>query len=348
MSQNRLLVCIAIFSALLIEGCSGGGSGGGSTSPGTPYTGSTYPSQIDLAEVTQTGNVFYVDPATGDINNNGSSSAPWNTLQAVVENNKIESRQPASYPYTSGGTLQTMNSGAPVKAGDTIVLKAGYHGDILIRGYFNAAYINVIADSGAIVSGLHVQAGCKWRFKGLTVRPNAGNSTKYSMVHLESHNWYGPVSNITVDDFSIYTVADAAASWSTTDPTDWDTLSCHGIMAYGNNMTLRRNYLKNVDFGITVNGNYALVYGNTVENFAGDGMRGLGNDLFFEYNLIKNCYSVNANHDDGFQSWSINDDPPRERVVLRGNTFINYTDPNQPFRELFRGSAVLMAGILTG
>ncbi len=69
-----------------------------------------------------------------------------------------------------------------------------------------------------------------------------------------------------------------------------------------------------------------------MENFAGDGLRGLGNDMVFEYNLVKNCYDVNGNHDDGFQSWSINDDPARERVVLRGNTFINYEDPDQPFR----------------
>lgn len=66
-------------------------------------------------------------------------------------------------------------------------------------------------------------------------------------------------------------------------------------------------------------------------------MRGLGNDMFFEYNLVKNLYVVNENHPDGFQSWSINDDPPRERVVLRGNTFINYTDPNQPFRGSLQG-----------
>jgi parallel beta-helix repeat protein len=108
-------------------------------------------------------------------------------------------------------------------------------------------------------------------------------------------------------------------------------------MAAGNNITLRRNHLQNVDFGITVSGNYALVANNTIENFAGDGLRGLGNDLFFEYNMVKNCYAVNANHDDGFQSWSINGDPPRERVVLRGNTIINATDPNQPFKGNVQG-----------
>lgn len=331
-----------IVVAALVFACSsgGGGSSVSSTRPDTnvaPYDGNAYPTRIDRAEAVQTGTVFYVDPAAGTITNDGSAAAPWSTLQAVIENSKIESRQPASLPFQDGAALVVKNPGAPVKAGDTIILRAGHHGDVLISRYFNADYINVIAEPGATVSRLHVQSGCKWRFKGLTVRPDAGYTESYPLVFLESHNWSGPVYNITIDDFTIRSVEDSSTAWSTTDPTDWDTLSCNGITANGDNMTIRRNYLKNVDFGISVSGDFALVSGNIVENFAGDGMRGLGNDLFFEYNTVKNCYAVNANHDDGFQSWSINDDPPRERVVLRGNTIINYTDPNQPFRGTLQG-----------
>lgn len=85
--------------------------------------GNTYPTQIDLTEVVQTGNVFYVDPSSGAIGNNGIESLPWNTFQAVIENNKIESREPVSYPYVEGGELKAKNAGAPpVKAGDTIIL----------------------------------------------------------------------------------------------------------------------------------------------------------------------------------------------------------------------------------
>lgn len=270
MNGRNLLTGLIVWMLLMVTGC-GGGSGESSqpAAPGAPYTGDAYPAQIDQTEVTQTGNVFYVDPASGAIGNTGSASSPWNTLQAVIENNKIESREPAAYPYTEGAALKVKNSGAPVKAGDTIILKAGHHGSITILRYFNSQYINVIAESGATVSKLHVSAGSKWRFKGLTVRPDAGNTSQYALVFLESHNWSGPTFNITVDDCNIYTVEDSSVSWSTTDGTDWDTKACNGITAFGNNMTLRRNYLKNVDFGITVAGNYALVSHNTVENFAG-------------------------------------------------------------------------------
>ncbi|MBF0227250.1 MAG: hypothetical protein HQK76_17530 [Desulfobacterales bacterium] len=65
-------------------------------------------------------------------------------------------------------------------------------------------------------------------------------------------------------------------------------------------------------------------------------MRGLGNYSTFQYNTIKNCYAVNANHDDGFQSWSTGLDGQVGTgtvigIILRGNTIINYEDPNQKF-----------------
>lgn len=218
MNGRSLLTGLIVWTLLIVTGC--GGDGGESAQPatqgmpGVPYAGDTYPSQIDQTEVTQTGNVFYVDPASGAIGNTGSASSPWNTLQAVIENNKIESREPAAYPYTEDVALKVKNSGAPVKAGDTIILKAGHHGSITILRYFNTQYINVIAEPGATVSKLRVTAGSKWRFKGLTVRPDAENASQYALVFLESHNWSGPTFNITVDDCNIYTVEDSTASWS--------------------------------------------------------------------------------------------------------------------------------------
>lgn len=300
------------------------------------YDGSTYPGAIDTTEAAITGNVFYVDPAYpgASISNSGTDPAhPWPTFQSVIENGKIQTMEPANHPYAVGTVMNVKNPGAPVKPGDTIILRSGHHGNIFIRDYFNSGYINVIADAGATASRLYVQSGCRWRFKGLTIRPDAGLTAGYSLVFLESHNWHGPVSNITIDDCILFTIDDSSG-WSMS---NWDTLSCNGIIATGNNMTIRRNCLKNVNFGLTISGNFGLARDNTIENFAGDGMRGLGNDLFFEYNTVKNCYAVNANHDDGFQSWSINGDPPRERVVLRGNVIINYSDPAQPFRGTLQG-----------
>ena len=70
---------------------------------------------------------------------------------------------------------------------------------------------------------------------------------------------------------------------------DLNYLVCNAIYVSGDCMTIRDSIALNVDFGITVSGNNALVSGTLVENFSGDGMRGLGNNLGLAYNVVKNC-----------------------------------------------------------
>ncbi|MBN2401488.1 MAG: right-handed parallel beta-helix repeat-containing protein [Spirochaetes bacterium] len=301
------------------------------------YDGNTYPQEINRDQTIITGNVFYISPndPAADISNPGTEALPWTTLQAVIESGKIETMEPSVHPYYTGAPMIVKNPGAPVKAGDTIILRNGYHGDIYIQDYFNSNFINVIADTGHTpqIARLRIQSGCRWRFKGLTISPAfAPEYFQDTLVFFMAYGWHGPVSYITIDNCTLFSVWDSS-SWSAA---DWNNFSCSGISSNGSSVTIRNNYLKNINFGITIANNFALVENNTIENFSGDGMRGLGNDLFFEYNIVKNCYAVNANHDDGFQSWML-DDPPRERVVLRGNQIINYADPDQPFRGTLQG-----------
>ena len=74
-----------------------------------------------------------------------------------------------------------------------------------------------------------------------------------------------------------------------------------------------------------------------------DGLRGLADFCVFENNTVKNCYAIDANHDDGFQSYSGGSGGVKvgqgvvRGVVLRSNTFISYTDPAQPFKAAMQG-----------
>jgi hypothetical protein len=153
------------------------------------------------------------------------------------------------------------------------------------------------------------------------------------MASFTSHNWQGPIANLILNACSLYSVEDVSA-WTAD---DWNRMACNGISVRGDSILILNNHVRNTDFGLSISGNNSIAFNNTIENFSGDGLRGLGNDLLFERNTVKNCYDVNENHDDGFQSWSINDDPPRERVVLRGNLIINYEDPDQPLRGTLQG-----------
>jgi parallel beta-helix repeat protein len=316
--------------------------GNGSSSSPTETTGSgidftSTPSvACEQIPAPTDGGTFYLDPVNGNNDNNGSAANPWGSLQSLVEDGMIETRAYTNLPYDGTNALVVKNPGAPVKAGDTLVLLDGFHGEFFLRGAYNEYPITIAGAVGhrPTLSRIFLSAAANWQFKGLVVSPShAPDYETNTLVVVESHSWHGPSSNVVIDNCELYSIPDAAA-WSAD---DWNTLACNAIQVSGDCMSVIDNTCRNVNFGITVSGNNALVSGNLVQNFAGDGLRGLGNDLVFEYNVVKNCYAVNGNHDDGFQSWSINDDPPRERVVLRGNTFINYEDPDQPFRGTLQG-----------
>ncbi len=283
---------------------------------------------------------FYVDPVNGSPTGDGSASHPWRTIQEVFDAKLVESQQWDKLPYTPQSKLVAKNAGAPVRAGDTIRLRSGYHGDLLIDKYYNLGTITLAADEGHTpqLSSLHIRSGSHWTIRGLAISAEFSKPyQRHTLVHLESHSWGGPVHDIVVERCTLWSVADASR-WTAQ---DWDRLSCNGFQVDGTRMTIRDNRLLNVNFGISVSARHSLITGNLVENFAGDGLRGLGNYTTFEYNTVKNCYKVNANHDDGFQSWSTGPNGVGSGevvgVVLRGNTIINYVDPNQPYRGTLQG-----------
>lgn len=332
------VLCLLVGTAVL--NCSGGSSNNSVDASGGDAGSGSLPSTPPVACAESgpapQGHTFYLDPINGSMANNGSAGSPWGSLQELIENNMIETRAYTDLPYDGSNPLVVKNPGAPVKAGDTLVLLNGYHGEFYLRGAYNEFPITIKAAAGQrpTLSRIFLSAAANWRFEGLVVTPSAAQVyAADTMVTVESHGWQGPSSQVAIENCEIYSVADVSG-WSMD---DWNNLAANAISVSGDCITLRDNLCRNVNFGISVSGNSSLISGNTVENFAGDGMRGLGNDLVFEYNLVKNCYDVNQNHDDGFQSWSINDDPPRERVVLRGNMIINYEDPNQPFRGTLQG-----------
>ena len=282
------------------------------------------------------GKTFYVDPATGSMENDGSFDAPWSTMEDVIQHDLVERRVIAEYPYVDGVSFEVANPGAPVKGGDTIVLRSGFHGEIWLRGCYLDKYLTVRAQDGhtPVLSRVMLSAASRWRIQGLTVTQEA--ASEYEPVTLavfESHGWHGPAHHMIIEDCDVYSVSDAS-SW---DAGDWDSLSCSGISSSGDYVRVVGNRCRNINFGISISGDRSVVRNNLVENFCGDGMRGNANDLLFEYNTVKNCYKVNDNHDDGFQSFSVNGAPPRERVVLRGNMIINDDDYNREMAGPLQG-----------
>ena len=283
---------------------------------------------------------FYLDPEQGDPANDGSAQRPWRSLQQVFDRGLVESRAWESLPYKQASRLVPKNSGGPVRAGDTIWLRSGYYGDLAIQGYYNADCITIAAVEGHTprFRSIRLRSSSHWALKGLHVSPEFGQGkSPRTLVDLESHGWQGPIHDVLVEQCVLQSAEDTSR-WSAA---EWNELACNGIEVDGTRMTVRHNRLKNVDFGISVSASHSLVEHNSVENFAGDGLRGLGDHSVFQYNLVKNCYDVNQNHDDGFQSWSHGPKGVGKGevvgIVLRGNTIINWEDPQQPHRGALQG-----------
>ncbi|GAA6169351.1 choice-of-anchor Q domain-containing protein [Sessilibacter corallicola] len=280
---------------------------------------------------------FYIDPINGSSSNDGSQELPWRTLQEVIENRLIESQR-WSAPYSADSTLENVNVGAPVKAGDTLVLMSGYHGDIALDRYINAEDIVIQAglNQTPTVSSIFIRSSARWVISGLSVSNSHSPIADFHtgvLVDVESHSFRGPSSEIRIIGNDIFSAPDVS-HWSVE---DWANLGSSGIDIAAENSTVANNTIYNIRFGITTFDDHAYVYGNSIINFAGDGMRGLGNYSEFNNNFVANAFDINGNHDDGFQSWSRNGQPV-VGVILRNNHFItDFNHPNPALLSNFQG-----------
>ncbi len=283
---------------------------------------------------------FHVDPASGSDAGDGSAAHPWKSLQAVVDG-RVETRGWDALPWNDGRRLIPVNAGQPVKPGDTIWVHAGDHGALVIDGAYNSAPVTLAAVPGASprFTRVQVRSSRNWVLSGFSVSPSHGGAPAASpLVGVDDDGWGGPASDVAIDGFEIFTVPDERV-W--TSRGDWDANAVDAIGAGAARVTVRNCRIRNVAYGIAVSGQGSRVEHNLVDGFCGDGLRGLGDDEVFEYNLVKNARDVNDDHRDGFQSWSFGPGGVGTGVVrnvtLRGNVIIGYDDPSVPFAGTLQG-----------
>ncbi len=279
-------------------------------------------------------NIFYIDPINGSNSGDGSSSNPWKTLEYVINNDLIESKSYVTPYNPDDPQLAVKNAGAPIKAGDIIMLYSGMHGDISIVNYINDNAITVMNAAGAtpIFKRLHIQAGKNWIFRGIEISSEPyGIYINDKLVFLESHNWQGPVSNIGIENCHIYSTT---TPW--VDASSWVEKASDGIIIQADSVNTVNNVLENVSMGISMKGNYINAANNTIANFSGDAMRILGSFNIVRKNIIKNCYAVDENHDDGIQAFTTGGIVIDNNIVSQ-NIILNYENPNQPLLGTLQG-----------
>ncbi|MBZ0136790.1 MAG: hypothetical protein K8I27_10495 [Planctomycetes bacterium] len=284
---------------------------------------------------------FYVDPINGSAAGTGTAGDPWLTIQQVVSDNLIESRDWDTHPYSTGASLQTRNPAAPVKAGDTIWLRDGYHGELILNGWYNSSAITIAAQAGHTpqLSRVSIIGAQNWTLDGLSVSlEHAPSYTQQTIITLRDDSFWGPASHLTVRNCDVYCVNDTSAftaqDWLDNHATAFDMRSADS--------QLIDNTIRNTRYAIACSGPDCIVRGNVIENFSGDGIRGLGDYGLYEYNVVKNAIDVgDAHHDDGFQSWTVGSGGVGTGavtgIILRGNLFINHENPTHPLRTTMQG-----------
>ena len=100
----------------------------------------------DSPQPNPAGRQFFVDPARGAKENDGSALKPWRTLAEVLD--------PANHLVTTRGYSRTseglgpptpVNPDGPIHPGDTIVLMSGDHGAVQVKQYVDNDFISVVA-----------------------------------------------------------------------------------------------------------------------------------------------------------------------------------------------------------
>jgi len=251
------------------------------------------------------GATFYCDPVKGAPEGDGSAARPWRTVQEVIAAGLVETRD-------AQGRL--VHAGAPVKAGDTLFLRTGWHGVIRINGGYNAEFITIAAEPGhrPQVGWVKIACGRRWRVKGLEISPALAPEPEAkpprNLVELGEQSGDEGCAELVVEDCFVYSTLDTGG-WSAR---DWVTKPASGIWLgrHGRGHVARNNYVLNTRFGINLCAPEALCEGNVVANFSADGIRVTRDGQVVRHNVIKNNFvgarDGDDNHDDAIQAFLFN------------------------------------------
>ena len=280
----------------------------------------------DQPRVSEHSHRFFVDPAHGSMENDGTEQRPWRSLAEVLDpDNHLVATQTYSRTKDGGlGPAMPINPAGPIKPGDMIVLMSGDQGDVAVRQLVNTEFISVVAgkDQTPLVRSMHLTGSSHWLFHGIKfqgVRPE--NERYRPLVWLESHDWEGPSDNIVLAN-NTFSTQDSTEQWS---PADWVNKPYRsGFSTNARCTSLLDNHFFNLRDAVAIAGDQSLIQGNLIEKMGNDGIDIMASDLTIRDNRIRDGRHTPADplHPDGIQGWSIGGATNRN-VVIDSNSIIN-------------------------
>lgn len=211
-----------------------------------------------------------------------------------------------------------------VGAGDLLRLAPGRHGTVTLDGAkvvgrFGGP-VTVEGEPGTELSALRIEGGRAWIVRDLTLRPDGEATGPYLATGPET-------AGVILRRISVEGAPEGTA-WTAQ---DWRRART-GLRLDGEDHVVDEARIARVDHGVEALGSGIVLRRVTVQGFAGDGMRVLGDGSVVEDSRISDCVDVDGNHDDGIQSWSVGPDGPGTGVVrgltLRRNVILERETPD--------------------
>lgn len=228
---------------------------------------------------------------------NGAAAAPVYLAPADTSSSPPPADGSRAAPFRD---LAQAVAAVSAAQGDYVALLAGHYGSVVWAGIAPTQTVVIRAEHPGQVhfDSLDLNNLHNLHFLDFAVWPRVDFVPNRPLVRTDSRT-----SQITIEGFDIRGREDAAdyMTWSLD---DWSIWQATGIQIQGTDVTAQNNQLTAVGGGISSSRAGAVVVGNTISGFSGDGLRGIGNDSLFQGNRVQDCVVVDANHDDGFQSWS--------------------------------------------
>jgi parallel beta-helix repeat protein len=346
-----------IFAALF---CLAAALGGGA------YAAEVYPG---CAQPGPTGKVWYLDPVNGKTpaaGGNGSRTAPWNSLVAV-----LSFKVPPGYtrpllssvPYfhiVDGKKVYVADQlgSPPIQPGDTIELMSGNYGDIAFGDYLqqivNPSFVTVEAAPGQtpLFSTLYIRSTNKWVFKGVKVQSLFGtNNNKQALLTVTDQGAPHPTSDIILENMEISTVDSidgwTQEQWVAQGRTGYREVGAPGDGTNGEPFTtcvaMTGSHIHNVRFGAILMGNNSTLSHNEIDHFGDDGIDYGATNIAITHNFVHDNFDVgDGNHEDVAQGQN----GPLLRgvrynsfsnILIDSNLAIRQTDPKLAFPTYLQG-----------
>lgn len=250
----------------------------------------------------------------------GSRQRPWGSLASLASANQLD------------------------EVGGTLCLLDGHHGAPTLVEVTGPLVIRALNPQGARVSALTLQNSDHITFEDLLVDgedvidPTQDERIRFLVLADEESD------HITLRGLTVQSAA-RSDTWTWD---DWRDRVRSGVDLRGAHAAVEGCLIQNTYHALSARGDHAYVGHTTIDNFGGDGIRGLGSSSTYEWNTVRDAYidEYEVQHDDAFQTYELEGDLLVEGVTIRHNRFILFADPITDFVRSEALVGTLMQGII--